>query len=1418
MNRMYQGRVTKVEISDGNRGWKPFDDDPKKAKKKGQEALWRHHELFQDAVNYYTLALAAMAAGLQQDSKESTAALAWRDQVRESWLQARRKAASFSGPHARLAKLLGVNPCEGDTRKAFNSSAAALLKDSRASEEALAKALLQILKEADSLDLNKFCRSRLPFLCTAHDKLDATPKNVAMTQERQMLEIIREIHDAPEGKIAAIAEKMELGHFVTQMPKENIKDADARKEAKRLFESASKKAKGLAAIADRFEKQLDQLGDKLILPRPGRKPKGAYPLAVVLKLFPVTETLEAFKITTRGLLKKAEKTKDAPVEIAEDFIAEARTKDDLPVFDYFTNRVFLREQDNVDRAVWFEYDLAAFIEAIKAPRRYFLDTLAREKAADTLRKKKQAMEGRRGEVDDEEDGEGTGSFGFEDDERITLLKKLVTETLGYLAEAENPGENAERIEYTIQERTLRGFDEIREKWRKLAVKDQATQKNLLKILSEQQTKHRDDFGSAALYRALIQPEFQRIWRDAGTKEWHAADPLKAWSIYKELCFELADKERQIRFTPAHAEHSPRYFIIPKQGRFGSKHQAAELAFICGMALNSASGLEATKVRVTYSAPRLKRDNIRTDGDGNLGNTQWLQPMMAALGMDTPPEGVNFANCRIIMQPSSEANIQLGFPVEVSTDNIRTSVSHEALWKKQFNLHPDGDNFYNASLRWPHEKQPAKPPEPWSKQIDSFHCLAVDLGQRDAGAFARLFVDSDTNAGKRPSRFIGEAVGKKWHAALERSGMFRLPGEDAPVWRAKTEHDARNPNDSGKPFDFRDELHGGRGRRARDWEAAETTELMRCLEAPPEDEERSLLPDGWRDSLTFPEQNDKLLVAMRRYQSRISRLHRWCWFLKEKGKQDTARQEVADCDDSRLVTPELKDLVNKRDPRVLGMLEAQLRQRIDKAQQILVRIANRILPLRGRSWRWERHPQATEKNPLHHLTQNGQNLDSAERPVWIRGQRGLSMKRIEQVEELRKRFQSLNQTLRREIGGKPPIRRDESVPDTCPDLLEKLDNIKEQRINQTAHMVLAEALGLRLAPPPADKKKLSKEKDLHGVYGKILDKNGKWVGPVDFIVIEDLSRYRASQGRAPRENSRLMKWCHRAVRDKLKQLCEVFGLPVLETPAAYSSRFCSRSGVPGFRATEVTAGFTKDGQWAWLAGKKDEQGKPTEEAQRLLDLDGLLSKEQEALEREWVSKKRPSPCPKHTLLVPMAGGPIFVPIVDSVDGADLQPKIVQADINAAGNIGLRAVADPKLWSIHQRLRTLRGGGDKPGKGKKGKTKQEASATMANACLLTREKRKYGEAGKTLVIHSPDDAKPGDTKQPNFFADFAGLKELTKKYPGLAKEWMSAEIQGEDGVPPLVHGKSFWGTVKTAQWYRIASINAARLAKWRSKKEF
>ena len=74
---------------------------------------------------------------------------------------------------------------------------------------------------------------------------------------------------------------------------------------------------------------------------------------------------------------------------------------------------------------------------------------------------------------------------------------------------------------------------------------------------------------------------------------------------------------------------------------------------------------------------------------------------------------------------------------------------------------------------------------------------------------------------------------------------------------------------------------------------------------------------------------------------------------------------------------------------------------------------RVLPLCGRTWEWVAHPDKPDCHLLRQ-TQDGTGPEKAK----LRGQRGLSMARIEQISELRRRWQSLNQSLRRELGQKP----------------------------------------------------------------------------------------------------------------------------------------------------------------------------------------------------------------------------------------------------------------------------------------------------------------------------------------------------------------------------------------------------------------
>lgn len=1420
--RIYQGTVVKVQVLDtegkAQPSWKDLST--------WREVLWSHHELFQDAVNYYTLALAAMALGAPRTSDEDNALRTWADQVRQTWVQATRGADRFEGPHRRLAAVLGLPEDKTD----FDTAAAKVLAPSRATPEQRAAALKYLLTMKG--DLNQICVEMLPWLATRAGKLHATSKSDKAQQEVTRQQIVRQYHQEADQQALERAHELDLGWFIAQRPAEEqyYQGNKAAEVLRGYFRKVAAKSPSVKALSDQFNKHLEVSCATLKILSPGRKTSGLYPFAALFKYFPTSETLAAFREATRALATG--KHKEA---VGNDPVAEARV-DDQPHFDYFTNLACVTgaASEHDTRAVWFGFDLAAFIEAIKAPRRYWEDTKEREAAAQRIQNQIAAMEGR---------GQGVNSAddlseplpGFEGDQRITLLKKIVQQRLAWIAEAEGDQTPSASREYSIRERTLRGFAEIKRRWRAVAQQGNVTEQHLLDILAEEQSAHRDDFGSAAFYRELARSGFHSIWRDPGTQPWHADDPLAAWLLYQNLRADLEDKRRSIRFTPAHPIYSPRFFIFPKKSEtkaptsakrlpkpgLESRHDAGQLSFTAGVLVQAGNKWTPTIMRIHYSAPRLCRDYLRFNKEASLYEAPWLQPMMAALGFDQATNKVNFANCRIILQPSEPKTIHLGFPLEVTLDNIHAAVGSAARWDQQFNQHPDGKKFYNASLRWPHELRAAqKAAQPWYERLARFSCVSVDLGQRNAGAFARLTARAESTAPTTPARFIGATPGKQWYATLDRAGLFHLPGENATVWRAQSRCDQRNAADSGKPFDFREELWGERGRPARPWELDETEELMHLLEATEVEssgsQRCSLLPDDWRTSLSFPEQNDKLLVALRRYHSRIARLHRWCWLLNDsEDRKKIAWKELAECDDTRLITAEVKERAARQDPRVAEDLAQQLRARLAAAPELLVRVANRILPLRGRSWRWERHPDAPPENPLYRLTQRGPALDSPDRPVWLRGQRGLSLARIEQIEELRKRCQALNQLQRRSIGKKAPARRDESVPDPCPDLLEKLEHLKEQRVNQTAHMILAEALGLRLAPPPADKKEQRRQRDLHGTYVKITDKNGQWIGPVDFIVIEDLSRYRSSQGRAPRENSRLMKWCHRAVRDKLHQLCEVFGIPVLETPAAYSSRFCSRSGVPGFRAAEVTAGFTKHGHWAWLAAKKDKSGLPTQEARQLLELDRQLCAAQSHLERSRTARLTSQPCPRCTFLLPMPGGPVFVPIVNTVSGSALQPAIMQADINAAINIGLRAIADPRVWSIHPLLRTQRAGATSTAHTRKRAAKTLQAPPAPQPQLVTREKRKFGHTPHPVTIQCAAEAQLDDVRQPNFFADLAGLETQVENHAdstSLTNPWTTATIQDPSLQYPMLHTSTFWGAVNALQWHRCMEINRARLECW------
>jgi hypothetical protein len=668
--------------------------------------------------------------------------------------------------------------------------------------------------------------------------------------------------------------------------------------------------------------------------------------------------------------------------------------------------------------------------------------------------------------------------------------------------------------------------------------------------------------------------------------------------------------------------------------------------------------------------------------------------------------------------------------------------------------------------------------PWWKNEtiinQGFTCLSVDLGQRTAGAWALICVtcSDPRRAGtgtKRPVRKIGFDGERTWFAEVLSTGILRLPGEDQKVIG---ESDRTEIEPFGK---------AGRNALEPEWERGKEVATALLAEKP----------EMWVGKnvteKSFPEQNDALIALANRRLTRLSSFHRWSCF-------DPDRPEVAGRR-GNLIEKLKEELEHWQDPEVAewkklleqgdtagfraaaGAAFETLRREL---RQHLVTLANRVAPLRDRSWRWEQI--ASDIEGLY-----GQLVDTgvaiADQPAWLRGQRGLSLTRIEQLENLRRLFLRYNRSFDREAGkpakfGRADLGRRSGEP--CRMLLEKIDRMKEQRVNQTAHLILAQALGVRLKAHEIGARERD-ARDIHGEYEKILGRK-----PVDFIVIENLDRYLTSQGRAPTENSRLMKWAHRAVRDKIKMLAEEpFGLPVVETSAAYSSRFCAVTGVAGARCEE------KASLDVYLRKIFEERSKrPPRPGQPNPDVFAIYLDQFDQLEklnRELIGarlaggKKNKS---SFTLFVPKQGGPLFLPAANGKSEDGTLPT--QADINAAINIALRAVAAPNAWDILHKVRAEKDGdGFRP--------------IMKNA----REKAAFDS--KTVInLNGKQSKKLVTSRSPNFFFEANAFACFD-----------SASLRINDQTVPLVSGVGLWATVNEVFPKHLIAINRRRLEKWNEK---
>jgi IS605 OrfB family transposase len=1370
MNRIYQGRISKVEaLKPDTKGKDESDwlDLPN-----WEQAVWDHHELFQDAVNYYAIALLSLATDKDNPLYKIRCQLAEVDEngdptARQVWKSFRRRGVDRTGMQDSVLKYI----CPHRNDPTLADCFADILSGNSTSPETLNNAVLQLLKacEGGGGQVRNAAVEFQPLFCDPHTKANFKQDKALVKRDWAQRTLPHIIHSEELDSNAGLLDSFDTLSIGTPdkgtpvLPRES-----AIHRIETLINNLQSQKQINEQDRDHYLILAKSLPQGFSLPGfVGSSVKGGKKLQLgALLIHTKLEKTDATVSLLRAVFSPPADNDIHPEvfdasKVPEDPVKESRV-DRGYVFRAFTS-LSCWNGGSANDVRWIKFDHAAFEEALKAINQIRDKTDERNKEKAELEKRLGYMENREKWKSKAEDDTDPPPI-LAGDPRIQRLEELLDTDLAQEYEATE----GQSVAYGLQPRTIRGFRDLRKKWITTLATDQSfsqvSKDQLLKILHEFQKDNSQIMGSARLFEELLREDNWIIWlppSEQDLEEWkkkasvtqkdafYAEDPLSALTEKRLLERDIEKLGEPISFTPADPRYSRRQFYFSDVCNFSSKgdynHTPNKPSVTVPLCIRTGAGWKSQRIRITYSAPRLLRDGLRNTNNENLKQAPFLQPMMEALGVPSLSQDLLKKHPVALMPEESsrgERRFLLNFPIELDTEALISSIGKEPSWRGQFAAY----NKKNLYLYWPELTTGATPKEPeqqwWWKHRTSFKCMGVDLGQRDAGAFAVMDIGKDgfkDRFGKpKSTRVIGStsANGEKsiWSANLSECGMIRLPGEDMKVLTAEGS---------------RQEFFGEKGRMAdeSEWEEARSI----C-------EDLGYEPDIWVGTAckdySFPEMNDKLLVVARRVQGRLARLQSLSWRLTDSKLSKEAIEEIKSNED-------LSTLLDYSTGQNSEFLQKNCVLEIDKLKallgSVLVKLADRILPLRGRCWEWASHPSSANSQILR---QTDEGTDSRKKKLM--GQRGLSMARIEQLEDLRRRAQALNRAQMHQPGEKPVFGRSGrgvELPDPCPEILEKLDRIKDQRINQTAHQILAVALGVRLKRP-AKSKELRLEKDIHGEYEKFRD-------PVDFIVLEDLARYLSSQGRSRQENTRLMQWCHRAVLDKVKELAEPYGIPVLETNAAYSSRFCSKTGVVGFRAQEISL---KDREkWPWRQTLEN-LSDPIAAKKMSTEKRKSASYIQETFEQlEEINKGRDGKTPK-TLLIPRPGGPIFIPA---------KGQQMQADINAAANLCLRAIAQPDCHEILVKIRS-----------------QAKKGNFETRCDSKREKARWDKGKQIVPDTAANEESMRKSRNPNIFVDLAQLADYDQ-----------VKI---DGVElPLVTGRGLWGTLKSKEWKIVSRINQERV---------
>lgn len=1490
MNRIYQGRVTKVEMPNPDKNappdkvWLPFHRELKKAlefqeyvlpavaeknsclqglakrrevirksedvrllaeinseiaklseeahelrkavKQAREVALWDHHQTFQDAVNYYTLALVALGEGLPAEHPicllKGRMDLAWESFPREvtgalslgqslrPWL-GMANDGTFSDAIKVVRSQCGAQDSSRYLAVGLLCRQAEKLKPQKCANSYWGRFCAKLAKEPNwdysNEEKGRVAQSRLWLSVAWAD--DAVDRLDNLAETLRLSTLVKCVPGAKaldrKGGLGLVNEAIAHLKNVLSIPPAEVDTKNSNRTNAWLREQKDDVASLIA-----LEVKIDELTEASLMTETKRgggidinKPYSA----ILFKAFPSAFTLSYLRTAVGKPMKTKEKmvksgNLEAEVEevsaiwpkveamiheLRDDPIRRARGGNN-PVFAPFTS---LKPWNATGtEACWSDYDKCAFEEALKTLNQYTQKSEERDKRREVAKAELLFIKGENPDwklkVTVEEETRDVFILAGDPryDKLVTLLKEM-------------DEDRAERSKDEIvgpTEAALRGFGKLRGDWMDLYRKHNGkpSETVLQDKVADLQREHKLDMGHTDFFLKLCEADNWEIWRDATPDElsrqkenrW-ARNVVYAAADAQELAYEVKRLEDPIRYTPAEPEHSRRLFMFTDIQN--TAHVQPGVMDVCLAAKDGDGKIAPTRVRIHYEAPRMVRDEI-TGGKGS----RWLQPMMKALGLDPADQGKLKKDPAVALMPDwvgrkRELHFLLNFPVDIDTECVEKKIGKKGLWDKQMNTAwEDSKIKQRFHLLWDGMTTTAKqkPEIPWWKHEDVLRdgvvSLSIDMGQRRAGDYALLH----SLPRKELDSFVllGEQGGHEWHTRIwnymspndptikvSGVGSLKLPGEDADVFV--------NGKRTQEPF-------GRKGRLSDQEDYDEAIALARRL-LHSDDKAENWLGVS-KDCYSVPEQNDKLVRLFLGGLSRYRTWLRWSWqlapehgdrwervFKKEIGKvwYFDSWKELAE----QSVTPS--------NAAALQRLVADEAQKLRKIlEEALIKIANRVVPLRDNGWRWVNLAAGDNEKPLHQLASDGPKPDKKPKS---RGQRGLSVARLEQLEDFRRSILSLNRLLRHAIGVKPEFGAGTfgtRLPDPCAVLTDKIVRMKEERVNQTAHMILALALGVQLKAP-SDNREYRDEHDIHGEYEAIPGRK-----PVDFIVLEDLSRYTTDKSRARSENSRLMKWCHRAINEKIKMLAEPFGLPVVEVFASHTSRFDARTGGAGFRAAEVGA---KDRAY-WKKSIEKEQNPALAEVFAQLD----------SLEASGFNNAR--------LMIPQVGGEFFIEAKPNTNAHDpgTLPKVRQADINAAVNIGLRAIAGPHCFHAHPRVRI-----------EKVVQKEGADPTwQTRAKGNKREQVQFEKAHSVTVNLSAESKLMKDAT--------ATLMYDKNKIAKICAHFGQATIKGYQHEP-LAHNAAIFsrqknekgeytGAVAKLEWKICKDINEARIAAWKGKR--